>query len=99
MKADRVVDLENFFGADAKACAGASVVVIGIWNERVQTVVAASHLQNDKDSAVTAGGDLGGVVGGIRLEGRKCVREESGNGPCNGRAKRGSAQKFAPSFE
>src|SRR5205823_10770560 len=52
MESKRIVDFENFFRADAKARAGAGVVIIGIWNQRIQTVVPAGHLQNDKNGTV-----------------------------------------------
>src|SRR2546430_1942035 len=99
MKAERVVDLKNFFRADAKTRAHAGIVIIGVWYERVQTVVAAGHLEDDQDRAVATGSNLGGFVGGVGLQRRKGVREESGNSPGDGGTERGRAEKFAASFE
>src|SRR6266446_6097340 len=99
MKAKRVVNLQNLFGADAKARTRAGIVIVGIGNQRIQAVVSARHLEDDQDRAVATGSNLGGFVGGVSLERRKGVREEGGNSPGDGGAERGGAKKFAPGFE
>src|SRR5436309_502309 len=99
MESDRIVEFENFFGADAKARASARVVIVGVWNQRIETVVAAGHLQDDENRAVAASGDLGSFVRGVRLQRRKGVREERGDGPRDGGAECSIAEEFAARFE
>ena len=81
MESKIIVDSQNIFGRDCNARARAMIIIIRVRHDRVQSVIAAGHLQDDKDRAVRASGELRCFLSRLGLQRSKCIREKSRNGP------------------
>jgi hypothetical protein len=99
MESDIVVKFEDLLFGESDFWASAVIVIVGIGNYGVETVIAASHLQNDENAGVASVCDLRRFVGGFGLEHGKGVGKESGNGPGERAAEHGGAQEFAAGFK
>ena len=99
MKADRVIEFQDLIGREADFGPTLAIVVIGKRHDGVQAVIATGHLENDENSAVLAGSDLGRFISRLGLQGRKSMREKRGNGPGERTGEDRIAQELATRVE
>ena len=49
MQREIIVQFENIPGGQPQARAAAAVIIVREWNDRVQAIIATSHLQYDEN--------------------------------------------------
>src|SRR5215831_8496408 len=81
VQTDFGVELQNFLLLQTNSWTRTMVEIVGKGYHRVESIIAAGHLQDDKNRRVASSGYLCCAVRGFRLKGRECICQKAGNGP------------------
>ena len=98
VQADVVAEFDDVLFLFPDARAGLVIGVVGIGDERVQSVVSTGELEDDEDGVVLAGDRLDRQVAGAFVELAEGALDEHGDGPGGGCAEDGGAEKVAAGF-
>jgi hypothetical protein len=96
VQAGFVVQLEDFAGGQAEFGPRAMVIIVGMWDNRVQAVIAARHLEDNENGGIAASGGLRRGIRGLRVQDGKGVGQETRDRPGQRASEQRRAQKLPP---